>query len=154
MTVKSYKLTAGTLLFGTAPLDVSAQTTKITIKAAENVATIEAVPVLTGGELPAEDDVIYTWAMEATLLQDLDVAGVIEWSWNNKGTWQPFVFIPSNAADRGVSGECRPVPLDIGGDVKTRPTSDLTWVVRGSSTVTDPTFGVADAVAGEVTEDV
>jgi hypothetical protein len=152
--VNSYKMTAGTLVLGATPLDISAQVTKCVITVAENVTTTDAVPVLSGAELAAEDDVTFTATLEATLLQDLAAAGVVEYAWNNAGTWVDFVFSPADDTDRGVAGQVRVVPIAIGGDVKTRPTSDLTWACRGDADTPLPTFGVFDPVDAEVTEDV
>lgn len=154
MTVNSYKMTTGTLILGAAPLNVSAQVTKCLVNIAENVTTTDAVPVLSGEDLAAEDEVTYTYTLEATFLQDLAVAGVVEYAWNHKGEWVDFVFSPADATDRGVAGQVRVTPIAIGGDVKTRPTSDITWAVRGDADTPDPTFGVFDPVDDDVLEDV
>lgn len=154
MTVNSYKMTSGTLILGSGPLNVTAQVTKAQINPSESVESTDPVDVLSGEQLLTEDDVTYSYTLDATFLQDLGVAGVVEWSWNHKGTWQPFVFSPADGTSRGVSGQCRPVPLAIGGDVKSRPTSDISWAVRGDATHADPTFGVFDPVEDDVTEDV
>lgn len=137
MPIQSYKLGPGTLTLGETPLDISCQITAGRVVPAENVATTEAVPVLCGEELPAEDDVTYTYTLEATLFQDLAAAGVIDWSWTNKGTPQPFTFVPTSVQARQVTGTVRVVPIAIGGEVKTRPTSDIAWACVGD----DPVFG-------------
>lgn len=158
MPINSYKLTDGVLLLGTAPLDVSAQITSIKLTPSENVETIDAIPVLSGEEIPEEEEVDHTYVLEGTFLQDLAVAGIIEYSWNNKGEWRDFVFVPNGPADRGVSGQVRIAPLAIGGDVTkpaNRPTSDFTWKARGATvSLPDPIFGVYDEVDDEVSEDV
>jgi hypothetical protein len=145
MPIKSYKMGPGVLTLGTAPLDVSCQVRAFTVKASEQVDRTDPVPVLCGEELPAEEVVSFTWQVVGTLLQDLAAAGVIDWSWTNKGTWQAFKFVPSTAEARQVTGQVRPVPLDVGGEVvkSGRPTSDLTWAARGSAAVNDPTFAAA-----------
>lgn len=130
MPIQSYKLGPGTLTFGTSPLDVSCQVTACAVVPTENVSTTEAVPVLCGEELPAEDTVTMTYALTATLIQDLAAAGVVDWSWTNEGTLQDFVFVPNTAAGRQVTGQARVVPLTIGGEVGgSRPTSDLSWAI-------------------------
>lgn len=153
----SYKFGDGLLLLGSAPLDVTAQMTKFSIQASESIETIDAIPVLDDTEIPEEEEATYDFTASGTLLQDLAVAGVIEWSWNNKGTEQEFIFVPHNPALRGVKGTLVPIPLTIGGEVtkpRNRPTSDFEWRVKG-----DPIFGVyAPGGAGvsddDVTEDV
>jgi hypothetical protein len=158
MTISSYKLTNGVLLLGTAPLDVSAQVTSIKLTPSETVETTDAIPVLSGDEIPEEEEADYTYVLEGTFLQDLAVAGIIEYSWNNKGQWRDFVFVPNNTVDRGVQGQVRITPLAVGGDITrpaNRPTSDFTWKARGVDVSTpDPIFGVYDAVNDEIDEDV
>lgn len=142
MPIVSHKLGPGQLELGAVPLEVNAQLTGCKIVPAESVESGDVIKVLSGEELAAEDDVTYTYSLQGTLLQDLAAAGVVDWSWVNKGTWQPFRFVPNDAAAREVSGEVRPVPLQIGGDeVDARMTSEFTWVARGSSTDPDPDFG-------------
>lgn len=139
MAVKSYKLGPGTLTLGAAPLDVSGQVRSCRVNPSENVTTTEAVPVLTGEELPAEDEVTYTSTLEVTLLQDLTAAGIVDYSWTNAGDEVPFSFVPSTVEGREVSGTVRVVPIAIGGDVRTRPTSDFTWTITDVGGL--PTFG-------------
>lgn len=149
MTIKSYKMTEGTLLLGTAPLDISGQVTKCLVNPKENVEAGDTFDVLSGEQLIDDDDITFEFTIEFTLLQDLAAAGVIDWSWDNQGTLKPFVFVPKNSTNRAVSGNAYVVPIAIGGDVKSRPTSDATWRVKGT-----PVFGVYDPVEEEVTEDV
>lgn len=139
MPIQSYKLGPGTLTLGAAGvMDVSCQITSGRVVPEEVVNTTDAVPVLCGEELPAEDTVSYTYALEATLLQDLAAAGVVDWSWTNKGTEQPFEFIPNTVAARKVTGTVRVIPIAIGGEVGgARPTSDIAWKCTGA----EPVFG-------------
>lgn len=148
----SYKFGNGRLILGTGPLNVTAQVRKCQVTPSEAVSTIDAIPLLDDSEIPKEEEAEYSYVLEGTLLQDLAVAGVIEWSWNHAGTEQQFEFVPDLPADRGVSGTLYPVPLVIGGEVtkpRNRPTSDFTWRIKGA-----PVFGVYDPVDDEVTEDV
>lgn len=149
MPIQSYKINEGTLILGTTPLDVTAQVTSFKVSASEEVTSTDAIPVLSGEEIAAEEEASNKFALEGNLLQDLSVAGVVAWSWANAGTWQPFVFVPNNALDRAVGGLCCPVPLEIGGDVKARGTSDLTWRIQGT-----PVFGAYDEINDEVDPDV
>lgn len=138
MTIKSYLLGPGTLELGAAPLVVSAQMRAVTIKATEKVTKSEAIPVLSGEELDGDETVAYDWTAVLTFLQDLEADGSLDWSWENKGTEQPFTFVPSTAEGRQCTGILVPVPLDLGGTVdKTkRPESTTTWRIKG-----DPVLG-------------
>lgn len=150
MTVKSYKMGPGTLLLGTAPLDISAQITQCVVTPSESVTEGDLINVLSGEKLQDDDEVKISFKLGATLLQDLTAAGVVDWSWDHDGTTEePFVFVPNDELERGISGTCFPVPIAIGGEVKKRPTSDIDWRVKGT-----PVFGVYDPVEDEVTEDV
>lgn len=137
MAVQSYKMGPGTLTLGTAGAeDVSAQVTNARVEPAEEVTTTDAIPVLSGEEIPAEDDVTHAFTLAGTFLQDITLGGVIDYTWTNAGDTVDFVFIPNTTAARQVSGQCRLVPLTVGGDVKSRPTTDFSWKVIGT-----PTFG-------------
>jgi hypothetical protein len=104
----------------------------------ENVESSDAVPVLSGEELPAEETASVSFVLNATLLQDLAAAGVVDYSWTNSGDEVAFVFIPNTVLDRQVAGTARVVPITIGGEAKTRPTSDISWACIGT-----PVFGAA-----------
>lgn len=149
MTIQSYKVGPGKLILGTTPLEVEGQVTSMAVEPAEESSSTDAIPVLSGEEIAAEEDVSYVFTLVGNLLQDLAAAGVIAWSWANAGTWQPFVYVPNLAADRAVGGLCRPVPIKIGGDVKARGTSDISWKIQGT-----PVFGAYDEINDEVDPDV
>src|SRR5262245_40228483 len=135
MPIKSYKL-KGTLTLGATPLDVSCQLTACSVNPTENVDTEDAVHVLCGDVLPASDTVDYTYTLSGTLLQDLSTGGVVDWSWDNKGTEQVFEFVPDDTGADKVTGTVRPIPLTIGGDVPGRPTSDFEWAIIGEPAFT------------------
>jgi hypothetical protein len=138
MAVKSFKMGPGLFTLGTGPLAVQSQVRALTVKAAERVERTDAIPVLSGEELEAEESVSFDWSLVGTILQDLDAAGVIDYSWTNKGTEVPFTFVPSTAEGRQVTGFTYPIPLDVGGDVdRTKsPEAGFTWRVKA-----DPILG-------------
>lgn len=126
----TYKLDEGTLKLGAAgpgQQDISCQVTSVVAQGAEVVKTTEAVPVLCGDELPEEDDVTYNWTLAFNVFQDISAAGIVAWSWTNKGTDVPFELVPNVAGARKVTGTVRVAPINIGGDVRTRPQADNTW---------------------------
>ncbi len=142
MPIGSYKMGPGTLTLGAGGdlLDVSLQVTNCRVEPAESVKSTDAVPVLGGDEIPAEESGDLTYRLKGTFVQDLAALGVIDWTWTNKGEEHPFSFVPNTVAAREVSGTFRVVPLTIGGAVsKTdRPTADFDWAIVGV-----PTFGPA-----------
>lgn len=146
MTIKTNHLGPGSLTLGSGPLAVQGQITNCRVSAAENVQTGNAMPVLSGEELAGSERITHNWTLAGNLLQDWDAAGVIDWSWTNKGTPQPFVFIPSTAEARKVTGICYPVPIEIGGDVTGTAAnpgdpaqSDFSWRCKGGAD--EPEFG-------------
>lgn len=136
MPIKSYKLNKGTLTLGDAPLDVSCQVTNVQVNPTENVDTEDAVHVLCGDVLPSSDTVDYSFTVSGTVLQDLSAGGVIDYTWQNAGDEVAFTLTPDSTAAATVVGVCRLIPLVIGGDVPTRPTSDFEWVCIGTPAFT------------------
>lgn len=126
----------GTLTLGSGPLDVSLQVTAAKLVTSENVNRREAIKVLGGEEIPASESVTFTQTLSGTFIQDLSAAGVVQWSHDNAGENEPFVFIPKTSRGRKVEGTLAPVPLDFGGDeVEEGPmTADFTWRVTGDGT--------------------
>lgn len=140
MPIGSYKMGPGTLTLGAGGdlIDVSLQVTNCRVEPTENTTKTDAVPVLGGDELPAEESADYSFRLRGTFLQDLAAAGVCDWTLLNKGEEHPFEFVPNTAAARQVTGTVRVSPITIGGDVSktARPTSDFDMAIVG-----DPVFG-------------
>lgn len=133
MAIKSYKMGPGTLKLGPAGIqDVSCQVTNMRVDWSENVKTTDAIDMLCGEVLAAEDDVTHTATLAGNVLQDIDAAGVVAYSWTNKGVSVAFEFIPNTVSARKVTGTVRVVPITLGGDVKTRPRSDISWTIIGT----------------------
>lgn len=140
MTILSYKLGPGTLKLGSGPLDASAQVTAIAVEPQEDVTNTDAIDVLSGEQLAAEEDASYSYKLTATFLQDtLAAAGLVDFTWQNAGATVDFEFVPNTVLDRAVSGQLRCVPLKIGGDVKKRNTSDWSVSIIGTPDLGDAT---------------
>jgi hypothetical protein len=72
-----------------------------------------------------------------TVVQDLDTAGLVAWSWAHKGEDVPFTYTPSTAVGTAITGTVTVDPLSIGGDIGSKPTSDFTWTCVGFPTLAD-----------------
>src|SRR5262245_40434597 len=131
MPIKSYKL-KGTLTLGATPLDVSCQVTSCSVNPTENVDTEDAIHVLCGDVLPASDTVDYSYTLSGTVLQDLSTGGVVDYTWTHAGEEVAFEFVPDDTAADTITGTTRVIPLTIGGDVPSRPTSDFEWAIIGT----------------------
>lgn len=138
MPVKSFKLGPGVLTLGEAgtALSIEAQIANARVDWSENVSSTDDLDLLNGETLAGDENATYRATLAGNLVQDITTGGVVEWSWLNKGTEQAVRFVPSTAEGREVVGVIVPVPLTLGGDVKTRNRSDFTWRFVG-----DPELG-------------
>lgn len=141
--IEFYELYEGTLNLGAAgtALSASSQVRNVVVEVSENVTTRAAIPVLSGEEIPESSAETFSHVLSGTFIQDLSAGGVVDWSWQHKGTEQAFELVPTTAGARKVSGILKPVPLSIGGDVARPgeadpPGADFTWRIVGT-----PVFG-------------
>jgi hypothetical protein len=138
MTIHSTKIGPGALQLGGA-LDAEAQCRSCVVQVTENVETSDAVPVLSGEELPEQQDASYSYALACSFLQDLGqpaASGIVAYSWAHAGETVAFTYTPNNGAAAGsktVSGELRVIPLNIGGEAGPDPaSSDVTFAIIGT----------------------
>lgn len=139
MPTDHYKLGPGTLTLtatGPATIELNVQTTNARIEPSESVSEGEDLNLLDGNTLDGEDDVSYDYVLAGTIVQDLNDTGVTAWTWDHKGEEVDFDFVPVTARTANVSGVCRVVPVQIGGDVKVRNTADFSFVVIGEPVFT------------------
>lgn len=139
MPINSRKLGPGSLTLGAGAMAVESQLSKCRLNAAESVtASGEKLKALSGETKDGTTETAdYTFTLEGTFWQDdPGVSSVVDWSWTNMGTEQPFVFVPNTEGGREVSGILTPVPLSIGGDdvEETDMASDFTWRIKGTPT--------------------
>lgn len=129
MPPKTVKVGPGTLTIGEVgtPLDFTAQVTSASVVWKKNKE--DNTPVLSGEEV--DGDVSYTATLKATVFQDLSDEGLVDYTWAHKGEVVPFTFTPSTAAGKAITGNVVVDPLDVGGDVKKKATSDLEWDCSG-----------------------
>jgi hypothetical protein len=135
------KLGPGTLSVGSTGTEVDF-TCQVTAARVEWSADAEdAVQVLCGDEVPGART--YSATLTATIFNDLGTtAGIVEFSWTNKGTTYPFVFQPSQTTGvKQVTGNLIVDPISVGGDeVGQNMTSDFEWAIVG-----DPILETATA---------
>lgn len=134
-TINAMKMGPGTLTFGETGslMDMSAQVTKAATKWKANGAA--DVTTLSGAVLAGDRE--YTCQLAFTVHQDdLIAGGMTDWTWTNKGTQVPFTFTPKNGG-RSVVGTVTVDPIDTGGDVGAKNTSDVSWDCVGSPELAD-----------------
>jgi hypothetical protein len=140
------KLGPGKLTVGTTPNDFSCQVTAARVE--WEVDEGDDVVVLCGDTVPGART--YSAHLTATILSDLAKTpgpGIVEHSWTAKGTQETFVFVPSTAAAKQVTGSVILDPISVGGDESGQNmTSDFDWAIVGV-----PVIGVATLVAEDET---
>lgn len=136
MTAKAHRTGPGTLTFGETgtPTDFSAQCTNVRLSPSVNEE--DNITVLSGEEIPGDDTI--DWTIAGTLNQSFDKAGLLFYCYENRLTTVPFKFVPNNdLAEYGWEGTAKIVPLEVGGDVKTKNTSDFEFKCIGEPTTYD-----------------
>lgn len=135
----------GTLIFSPPPgtngasLDISCQVTAITIGAEGD--SEDPTPVLCGGAVAGART--YTWTLSFTAFQDILADGLVDWTWKHAGAEVPFTFVPDEtSATAQVTGVAVVDPVNLGGDVGQRNTSEVEWGVPSK-----PKFTPGDGAA-------
>lgn len=94
----------------------------------------ESIKVLCGDSVSSST---YSATLEGTVVQDWhESTGFVKWSWDNKGETLPFVFIPDLAGKAQVKGHIIIDPINIGGEMMKKNTSDIKWQLAGEPTLT------------------
>lgn len=129
MTALAHKLGPGSLKFGVtgSPKEFAAQCSKVELT--PKVDSDDNIPVLSGEEIAGDESI--EWTIGGTLYQSYDADSLIRWCFDNRLTTVPFTFLPSDESTDKWSGECRIVPVTIGGEVRKRNTSDFEFKLIG-----------------------
>lgn len=95
----------------------------------------DPIDVLSGEQAPG--DRTETHKLVVKLQSDFGHADSrTEWLWTHRGEQHPFVYVPNNALGRQISGQLVVEPIEIGGDVKTKPASDVEFDLVGAPVFT------------------
>jgi hypothetical protein len=129
MSLESYVVGPGTLTLGETGSEIQIECQLTSCVVAWDVDADDDVPLLCGEVAPGDE--VFTATISGNLFQDLSTGGIVEWSWTNKGTVQPVVFVPSTAEAKEVVGSVKVRPIDIGGDAKAKARSDFEWPFVG-----------------------
>lgn len=132
MAIPAHTTGPGTLKLGEAPTELAVACTKALLK--PSVETDDDVYVLSGDVITGEDN--FTWELEVTLFQSFDAEGLTDFLFKERGKVHPFTFKPNNDHAQEWTGNVKVRPMDIGGDVKKRNTSDVTFPLVGEPEVT------------------
>ena len=129
MPIKAQKLGNGTLSIGAigSPLDLSAQITNCRLS--PSVDKEDPVTTLSGDSLAGTRTV--TWTLAGTMLQDISDDGVVQWLFDNAGEEVPFTWTPNTEVGTDFTGTIVVDPIEIGGDVGAKNSSDFEFEVVG-----------------------
>ena len=131
----SYKTGPGSLVLGDVGSEEEFNVSVASCSVEWDVDSDDDIPLLSGGVLAGDDE--YTAVLTGEFVQDVSATGINSWSWENKGTVVPFVFIPNTVEDRQVSGEVKVMPVTVGGEVKKRAMADFEWGIVGEPSLGD-----------------
>lgn len=76
-----------------------------------------------------------TWTLEGTIRQQLEADALEDWCLTNAGEEMPFEFTPVNSVGKSYTGTVKVRAVTIGGDVKTKNTSDFSFPLNGRPTI-------------------
>lgn len=132
---RAQKLGPGELKIGGDELDISCQMTEV--KITWDIDEDDAVPTLCGGSMPG--DTTYQAKLEGEAFQDLTAGGIVDYTWKNRGEVKSMSFTPTTGKAK-ITGSIIIQPLELGGDVGKKNTSDIEFNFAG-----DPVFTPNDA---------
>lgn len=136
MAVNTITVGPGTLTLGEVGTTTTFEGQVTSLRLVPNVETEDAINVLSGEQAPGDRSESFT--LSGTLLQDLGALdSTTEFCFTNRGVQMPFVYVPSTAAAKQIEGQVVVEAIEIGGDAKTKPTSDFEWNLVGEPTITD-----------------
>lgn len=137
MAAKTHKLGPGSLKFGATGSEQEFAVGCRQVAVEPETEEGDMVPVLSGDEYSEGDEDSYTLTGE--ILQTYEASSFILWAHENHGTEVPFVFVPDNDKDFGVTGTVKVRRVTIGGEVKERNTSEFEWAGVGDYKLVNPT---------------
>jgi hypothetical protein len=145
MAVKYSKLGPGTLTLGEVgtAVDYACQLTGSVV--AWDASKDDDTPTLCGDSVPGATT--YTATFSGTAVQDLgDPAGLVAFTWENKGQEVALTFTPNTVDAAVVTGTVIINPLDVGGDTAgDNMTSDFEWSFVGDPVLDQTGGALADA---------
>ncbi|MDO5633283.1 MAG: hypothetical protein Q4G34_00200 [Micrococcus sp.] len=128
MASKAHKLGPGTLTFGAegSESEWGASVTAVTIE--PDVDEGDEMHFLDG---TSDNDEDVTWKLSGTVAQNFNRSSLQIWAKEQTGKPLAFTFRPRNDAALTIKGTCRIRPVSIGGDVRSKNTSDFEFPVVG-----------------------
>lgn len=134
MPVKTPTVGPGSLTIGAAAGLTNFSSQMRAAKLVPNVTKGDPIDVLSGEQAPGDRTEENT--LVCTLQSDFGYTGSnVEWLWEHRGEQHPFEYVPNSTLERKISGVITVEPIEIGGDVKSKPSAEVTFDLIG-----DPEF--------------
>lgn len=135
MTVNVSPVGPGTLTIGATDALTSFSSQIRSARIVPNVDKGDPIDVLSGEQAPG--DRTESVQLVISLQSDFGHAeSRTEWLWEHRGEQHPFEYVPNNTLSRKITGTLVVEPIEIGGDVKSKPAHEVTFDLVG-----DPEFG-------------
>ena len=104
-------------------------------KIATNTEKTDSLLVLSGDTIPG--DRTYTFSLEVEVLQTTLRTGLLAYSWENAGNEVLFTFSPkAGQKEATINGKVVVDPIELGGEVGSKPTATFTWECVGKPSTT------------------
>jgi hypothetical protein len=133
MPVQSQLLGPGSLKIGPTGTSQEFAAQLTNVKLTPSYSASDPINVLSGETLAGDDEL--TWTLSGTILQAYKKTDLIHWAFVNKLLVLDFDFVPVlGTSDYGWKGKVKVVPMEVGGDVKTRNTTDFEFALVGEPT--------------------
>lgn len=135
---KYLTLGPGDLTFGDPGSTLEVSDYVKSVKVTPSVNAEDAEMVLSGRTIPG--DRRYTYSLSFTAYQTLKSGGWVDWAYKNAGKEVKFEFLPRDKSKgASIKGTVMVDPIEIGGDVGTKPTSECEWAIIGAPVLTAET---------------
>ena len=85
----------------------------------------------------SEQDETETWTLSGEFVQSFTTGDLAVWCHKHKGEQLAFDFVPNKAGAVQAKGTLTVRPVKIGGDVKTKATTEFEFPLVGEPTITD-----------------
>ena len=134
MAVNTLTMGPGTLTIGSAAnlTQFASQVTECVLK--PKVDNDDPINVLSGEQVAG--DRTESFSLEGSFLQDFGSLGsTTEWLFQHRGETHPFTFTPNTVAGKAIVGSLQVEAIEIGGDARSKPTSDFEFQVIGEPTI-------------------
>ncbi|WP_396190135.1 hypothetical protein [Flavobacterium sp.] len=131
MTVNTVSIGPGSLTIGSDLLLTNFSSQVLSGKIVPNITKGDPINALSGDT--ASGDREETFTLVVKLQADFGLTGSRdEWLWEHRGEEHDFVFIPNSSVGRRITGVLTVEPIEIGGDVKTKPSHEVTFDLSGA----------------------